>query len=424
MSTRDVTPGKGSGVRVMRLRVIGRAARIFVIALAATAFAQQPPPSTLRVGVSGDYAPFVSRDAAGKLDGFEIVVAEHLAHDFGMALSLVPFQWPNLVGDLQSGAFDIAMSGVTIRADRFLDVSFTRPYAVGGAVVVIRKADAKRFPKPADVNRTDARIAVNAGGHLEHVARQRFAAARLVTVADNTTLPALLREKSVDAVLSDSFEAGAWGADDFIARGPITRDRKGYAARRGAVELVRHVNGWLLAREADGWLDQQRRRFFGKSGGLSEDDANVEALVGAIDLRLQLMPYVGAVKRRDRLPIEDPEQEKRVHARVAAAAASAGLGASDVTSLFEAMISAAKTVEHAGGDPTIADALKLADLRVIIGSVGDQIIAELQRLAPRLKDKRVRRQLGDALSTDLGAIGVHKDSIESIAAAAVKVRVR
>ena len=31
-----------------------------------------------------------------------------------------------------------------------------------------------------------------------------------------------------------------------------------------------------------------------------------------MDLRLQLMPYVAAVKRREHLPIHDPAQEARV----------------------------------------------------------------------------------------------------------------
>ena len=398
---------------------IGRVARVLVIALAATAFGQTPPP-TLRVGMSGDYAPFASHDAEGKLTGFEVVVAQRLTHDLGMELRVVPFQWPQLIRDLQEDAFDVAMSGVTIRADRALDVDFTRPYAAGGAVVVVRKTDAKRFRKPGDVNRTNVRIAVNAGGHLERVARQHFAAANLVTTADNTTLLALLREKSVDAVVSDSFEAGAWSGNDFIARGPFTHDRKGYAMRRGAVELARRIDDWLLAREADGWLDQQRRRCFGEAGGLSELEMKIEALVGAVQMRLQLMPYVGAVKRRDGLAIADPEQEKRVLSRVAAA--SSGLEASAVTALFEALIEAAKAVEHSHGDIAIPPALDLVSLRAIIAARSDDILTELKRLAPRLKEERVRQQLRDAIGRDLGAMSLHQDSIDRIAAAALRVR--
>jgi len=364
------------------LRSRGRGLRvILLLVFASSALAQTASPLPLRVGMSGDYRPFTSRAADGTLHGFEIVVAERLARDLGRRLEIVPFQWPNLIRDLQQGAFDIAMSGVTLRTDRALAVTFSRPYTAGGAVVVVRKVDAQRFHEADDVNRTGVRLAVNAGGHLERVARQRFAAAVILPTMDNTSLPALLRSTSVDAVVSDSFEAAAWAASDFLIRGPLTSDRKCYAMPRHATELAAQVDAWLRAREADGWLEAQRRRHLGAAVGWTAEQSAVEALVAAIDLRLRLMPYVAAIKRAARLPITDAAQERRVLERAGAAAAAAGLKPEPVVALFETLIAAAKNVEHAATEPVDPIVNDLDEMRAIIRRASDQLLAALHDLS-------------------------------------------
>src|SRR6185369_4490078 len=83
------------------------------------AVASSPAPSPaparphLRVGTSGDYAPFSVRDASGKVRGFDIEIAEGFADDLGFELEWVSFRWPTLKSQLQDGEFDVAMGGVT-----------------------------------------------------------------------------------------------------------------------------------------------------------------------------------------------------------------------------------------------------------------------------------------------------------------------
>ena len=87
----------------------------------------------LRVGTSGDYAPF-SKDGAG----FDVDVARLFAAEQGRPLELVPFKWPELAQSLERGDFDVAMSGVTWRPDR--DVHGWMSLAVGqGGPVLDRR---------------------------------------------------------------------------------------------------------------------------------------------------------------------------------------------------------------------------------------------------------------------------------------------
>ena len=73
----------------------------------------------LRVGTSGDYAPFsVLED--GHYAGYDVELARRFADAHDLELQFVPFVWSNLRSDLEAGRFDLAMSGVTIRKDRSL----------------------------------------------------------------------------------------------------------------------------------------------------------------------------------------------------------------------------------------------------------------------------------------------------------------
>jgi len=366
------------------------------------ALAEAGPQTTpLRVGTSGDYAPFSSHAPSGELTGFDIVVAQRLAHDLGRSLEFVSFRWPDLVSQVRSGAFDVAMSGVTVRADRALFMDFTRPYAVSGAVAVIRAADREKFRTVADLDREGVRIAVNRGGHLEQVARQQFAHAQLVPLAENTALPNALARGEVDAAISEEFEARTWTAAPFTTLGPFTHDRKAYAVRRESADLRRHIDDWLAAREADGWLNEQRRRWLGDQAVRTPAQAGFESLVAAMDLRLQLMPLVAAVKRREQLPIEDAAQEARVLERVRTAATAAGLQPDAVVALFRIQMDAAKAVEHAAAPTAVPPDVTLADVRAAVAAASDQVIAELARCQPWLAQARLHQQLSATLRAGL-----------------------
>ena len=378
---------------------------VFLLLVAARVAAEAVPQTlVLRVGTSGDYAPFSFRDASGALTGFDVAVARRFGEDRGRPVVFEPFRWPDLIAQLRAGVFEVAMSGVTVRADRALFVGFTRPYAMSGAVAVIRAASGKKFRSVVDLDRDTVRIAVNRGGHLEQVARQRFVHAQLVSL-ENTALQSALARGEVDAVVSEAFEARTWTAAPFVILGPFTHDRKAYAVRRENGDLLRQMDDWLAAREADGWLNEQRRRWLGERAVRPPEQAGVEALVAALDLRLQLMPLVAAVKRREHLPIEDPGQEARVIERVHSAASAAGLQSDAVVDLFRIQMEAAKAVEHAAAGAAVPADVTLDDVRAAVAAASDQVIAELVRCQAWLVAPQLREQLSVTMRAGLTAPG-------------------
>ena len=295
------------------------------------------------MGTSGDYPPFSTTEGAD-FAGLDVDVARRYARDTGRPLEVVPFRWPDLMADLGAGRFDVAMGGVTMRPERAVHGTFTRPVVETGAVLLIPPS-ATGGPV-ADLT---LRVAVNRGGHLERVARAQLPRAGIVTTDRNQALAAVVLAGQADAVLTDDVEAALLVRQlpGFVRRGPLTRDRKAYLARDPA--LAADLDAWLRAREADGTLDTLRARWLGR--GPTEAPAlfhsDLQALLALVDLRLAFMPAIAAAKAAAGRPVTDPAQETRVLAAVRTQAAAVGVDEAALETLFRAQLAAAREQQEA-----------------------------------------------------------------------------
>ena len=368
--------------------------------------------SLLRVGTSGDYAPFSAgrggSDSA--LDGFDIAVARAYAEERGRTLAFVRFRWPYLLRDLGAEKFDVAMSGITVRPERSAAGRFTIPVVESGAVLLVDQSSSWR--NASDANSRKVRIGVNAGGHLERVAQAHFPEAVLVSIPENRAVLRALVGYRVDAAVSDSLEAPKWlsEAPGFKAIGPFTLDRKAYLVHADLPGLARDLDRWLLERERDGTLARLREHHLGigESGG--EPLATpLRSLLASMDERLSLMPLVGAFKRRNGLPLEVPEREKAVlEAAVAGVRAAARSRGTDVPpekrirALFRAQMEAAKQVQWSSVRaeeiatsaplPDLTTALRPALLR--LGErIAERILALPQNLDAAVVERVARQEL-------------------------------
>ncbi len=368
-------------------------------------------PSILRVGTSGDYPPFssASREEPAKYIGFDISVARAYAAERGLELRFVRFLWHELSHSLAANRFDIAMSGVTIRPERTALGRFSVTVAETGAVVLGRPKG--RFRSVGDFNRLTIRIGVNAGGHLERVATERFAIATVIAIPDNTAIMETLLAGNLDAAVTDTLEAQHWleGTDDIDLHGPFTTDRKAYLVRADRPGLAADLDAWLLEREADGSLQALRHEHFGL--GYSRSFTPLDSLLAAMDERLSLMPLVAVAKRAAGMPLEVPEREGVVldaaveSARIAAERFGAATpDALVVKRLFRAQMEAAKEVQWSAiQDPLYAPPDPIpnleTELRPALLRIGDRIGQLLVSLPAGLAGDAVRAAALDQLRT-------------------------
>jgi cyclohexadienyl dehydratase len=356
-------------------------ARTIAIALAiglALAGRLQADPGVLRVGTSGDYAPFSLGGA-----GFDVDVAAALAKDLGLRVEWVRFRWPELRSMIEAGRFDVAMSGITWRPERAVVGRTTRAIAQGGPCLV---------GDPAAVL-----VAVNHGGVLEAWARRRFAGDSVLAVDDNLSMPMLFAGGAVGAFVTDSFELAGWRRSGAPIECDPPRDRKVYwIGPSRAAELGARIDRWLADNEPR--LEDLRLRWFGQ--GAPRDD--LDDLVDQLARRIAFMPYVAAWKRAHGLPIEDPAREKVVLADTTRVARARGLDETSVREFFTLQIDLAKTVERraASGPPTL-DLER--EIRPALSQIGQAIVERLAALAPvepsRLSSERLV-PLGELLTPD------------------------
>jgi cyclohexadienyl dehydratase len=363
----------------------------------------EPPRAALRVGTSGDYAPFSQRGPAGR-SGFDVEVARAYARARGLRLRWVPLRWATLDRDFAAGRFDVVMSGVTVRPERSLAGRFSVPVARSGLVLL----------RPAQALRTDGRpvFAVNAGGHLERAARRLFPHAELRPLAPNAAVREALLAGAVDAAVSDTLEAPGWlaGTSGYQATGPYTRDWKAYWLPAGAVERARDLDAWLLAREADGTLAALRARTL--PGGTHEASAApLTALGAALEERLALMPLVAEAKRACGEPVRVPEQERAVldaalrSVREAATRAARPTPSSAAVGVFfGALIDGAREVQERtlAGPPSAA---ATPDLDGVLRPALARVSERIARLLVELPESPDRAQL-DAALAPLDKLGV------------------
>lgn len=337
-------------------------------------------PLPLRVGTSGDYAPFSIAAPGDARSGFDVDLVAKLAPALGRSPEFVGFRWQELAQRAQAGTFDLVASGVTIRPDRVLLGRFTRPYAVSEAVVLIRRRDTDRFADLAALDVPTSRIAVNRGGYLESLARARFRQARIEPVDDNRGLAAPLERGDAEAVLTDSIEQERLFRDAPVARlASLTRDRKAIWVPRspagGGDSTVLHasVDRWLA--QNNGAVDELRRTWLGAGNAMPADTARAEAIAALVDQRNGMAPWIAAAKRAKGLPIEDLEREKKVLSGAAERARAAGLPEQRVVDLFAALIEASKDIQRASGP--VEPPVELETLRLVLGELDERLVAEL-----------------------------------------------
>ena len=112
----------------------------------------------LRVGSTGDYKPFSYQQAGGGFIGMDVELAGELARALGVRLQVVPTSWPTLMADLGADKFDLAMSGVSVTAERQRQALFSVPYLHDGKTPITRCEHVARYQALAQIDRPEVRI--------------------------------------------------------------------------------------------------------------------------------------------------------------------------------------------------------------------------------------------------------------------------
>ena len=161
----------------------------------------------LRVGSTGDYKPFTYQNPESKeFEGLDIDMAASLAKAMGVKLEVVKTSWPNLMGDLLAGKYEVAMGGVSVSLERQKKALFSIPYMVDGKAAIARCADKSKYGSLADIDKPGVRVVTNPGGTNEKFDREHLKQAQISVFNDNVHIFDEIVESRADVMITDASE--------------------------------------------------------------------------------------------------------------------------------------------------------------------------------------------------------------------------
>ncbi|MFN3233075.1 MAG: gamma subclass chorismate mutase AroQ [Alphaproteobacteria bacterium] len=238
--------------------IVEAAARIEFVTVPATVLDAVLARGVLRVGTTGDYAPFSSFAEDG-YTGIDIDLARSLADSLGVEIAWVQTSWPTLMDDFLAAKFDIGMSGISRTLLRQRDGYFSDPYHTGGKTPIVRCGEEAQFDTLDEINQPDVRVIVNPGGTNQKFVDANIDQAQVRVFPDNRTVFTEIAEGRADVMVTDQIEVRLQSAKQPVLcpsmQGTFTRSEKGFLMPRDEAWL-HYVNLWLEQAKRDGVLSR------------------------------------------------------------------------------------------------------------------------------------------------------------------------
>jgi ABC-type amino acid transport substrate-binding protein len=216
----------------------------------------------LRVGVFTDRLPFVFLNREGKLVGFDVEMAHHLAGDLGVKVEFVEIEalaaLPQL---LAAGRVDLAMTGTPVTPERAGEMLFSEPYLDETLGFVVKDHLRDRCSNWANIRELGSvSVAIpNLPYYVDQI-RRRAPTLTLESVETLNIIESGLRQATFDAVALPA-ERGSiltllYPKYTVVVPEPDTvRIPLAYPVARRDQEWAQFVNTWIDLKRRDGTID-------------------------------------------------------------------------------------------------------------------------------------------------------------------------
>ncbi len=206
----------------------------------------------LVVATSPDFPPFESIEG-NEVVGIEVDILNLIADELGVELVIEQMDFDSVLPGIQTGKYDLGMSGITITPDRQKNADFTNPYFLASQAIVV-KSDSDIASK-SDL--TGKKIAVQTGTTAEEYCREN--GYEVFSYAANNDACSALTTGKVDAWVVDNEVAIALSAETNgqtkVLDEAMTSEPYGFALLKGSDELVAKLNEYIDKWIKDGTIE-------------------------------------------------------------------------------------------------------------------------------------------------------------------------
>ncbi|MBP3313431.1 MAG: amino acid ABC transporter substrate-binding protein [Oscillospiraceae bacterium] len=211
----------------------------------------------LTIGTSPDFPPFESLNNEGKVEGIEIEILELICKELGVTLEIKQMDFDSVLPGVQSGKFDVGVSGISVTPAREKNTLFTTPYCLAAQAIVVTTGS----PIASKADLTGKTVSVQTGTTAEE-----FCMGNGYTVkafAANADAQSALTVGKVDAWVIDDLTAAEMvavyneehpDAPLVILDEAMTTEPYAFAFKKGGDDLVNKINEILNKLLADGTI--------------------------------------------------------------------------------------------------------------------------------------------------------------------------
>ncbi|MDP3898410.1 MAG: ABC transporter substrate-binding protein [Mesorhizobium sp.] len=252
------------------MRILPRIAIFAATAVALTIGSAGAQDMKLKIGTEGAYPPFNNLTADGKLEGFDIDIANALCAEMKATCEFVTQDWDGIIPALQAGKFDAIIASMSITDERKEKVDFTNKYYNTPPAIIVPKDSTLADIAPA----TLAGKALGVQGSTTHSnyaeAAYKDSQIKMYPTADEYQLD--IANGRIDAAMDDISVLNGFLAKEAGAccklLGTVTPDPTihglgaGIAVRKGETALVEKFNAAIDAIRANGKYKEINDRYF------------------------------------------------------------------------------------------------------------------------------------------------------------------
>lgn len=217
----------------------------------------------LSIATSPDFPPFEYLAENNSVAGIEIDILSIIAEKLSVKLEINQMDFDSVLPGVQSGKFDVGVSGITVTEKRKKNVLFTDPYCLAAqAIVVTEKSEIKT---KSDLE--GKKISVQTGTTAESYAMEM--GYNVSSFTANSDAEAALTSGKVDAWVIDDLTAAEMveaynkSADVklVILSEAMTTEPYAFAFSLGSDSLVSEVNSILDGLVKDGTIEEIFKKY-------------------------------------------------------------------------------------------------------------------------------------------------------------------